>query len=208
MSNLAARVVRAYLGKSYKVDGSKVRQLLAQYNDQEAREDSQQHFGGYFDHIFELVPLSKVVIDEVWKEAKYQKVVEAIQKGVPLPPVMLSKKGGRFEITDGIHRTNASRDLGFTHIPAIIATWVATPEKKQTRLVKKELEVGTWVKLDKPIDGRSFGWVEEKLHPGKYNIALVKPGDDWPDFVDLEDRGFDPVEPPSWGPRLKAEINS
>jgi hypothetical protein len=147
-------------------------------------------------------------------------VKEAIQKGEALPPIQLSKTGSQWEISDGIHRTNASLEMGFTHIPAYITEWVETPEEEIPEEPEKEkLSLGAWVKLKKPERGHGkpyeFGYIEDDLGYRMtrgvrrywYGVGLVRPESTWPDTHDLADTDFEPTSPPSWGQAVKDRID-
>lgn len=45
-------------------------------------------------------------------------VVSAIEAATPLPPVKLLAWRRGFFVLDGVHRVAASRQLGYTHVPA------------------------------------------------------------------------------------------
>jgi hypothetical protein len=213
---VAARFAKA---KSYKLDRAKANEVLRRTNDPSGREESKKLLGGYEVAKLMLVPLTDINIPEAWHPARLKAVLEALDAGKALPPIRLDRtsQGAKWEISDGIHRTNGSKLRGFTHVPAIVYEWVETPgEKEEAEPEKPKLPLGAWVKLHKPDSGRSFGWVAE--HVGArvdrgvrrwvYNLALVKPGDTWSDFVDLLDTEFEPVSPPSWGGKMKALIES
>lgn len=197
--------------KHYKYDDRRLRQL----NSPSGREEGMRLDGGYEVWHVEIVPLRDVHVPKVWKPERFEKAKALMEKGVPLDPIRATKVGGKWEINDGIHRTNASIALGYTHVPVMVPTWVATPEAKVEEPPEKpKLPLGTWVKLHEPIDGKQIGWAREYLRAGDfrgvrrhwYNIALVEPGDTWPEAVDLMDTKFEPIRPPSWGPAVKAVV--
>jgi hypothetical protein len=145
--------------------------------------------------VFELVPIKQVIPKSVWKPARISKIREAIDKSIPLPPIDLSKKGGRYEITDGIHRFNASVESGFTHIPAILAVYVEAPELKEGK--KPELSPGSWVKFNQPQEGFRFGYILEVSWRGNmattYSVLGVsETGADW--VGDIQDLDFESVK--------------
>lgn len=65
-----------------------------------------------------LVKLSDIDIPEPWSGSKLKNAVSLLEEGTPLPPikVFLDAESGLYEIVDGIHRSNASRAAGYTHI--------------------------------------------------------------------------------------------
>ena len=218
MDPLVSRVVARYAAKSYRVDRSAVRKELRAYNDPSVIEDSKRNLGGYTVAEYKLVPIRQINVPKKWHTTRGDRVQEAIDEGKALPPVELSLEGSRYEISDGIHRTNMSLENGFTHVPAIISSWVETPEAFDRLEDSEKREVGRWVQLHEPIHGRTVGWIEEYLtakvvREGRrhvYSIALVKRGDTWPDYVDLMDTEFTAgrVRAPSWAQRLKEELGN
>ena len=219
--DLVLRIAARFAGKakSYKLDRSKANEILRRTNSPAGQEESKKLLGGYEVAKLMLVPLTDINLPDAWHPGRLKAVLEAIDAGKSLPPVRLDRPspGGKWEISDGIHRTNSSKLRGFTHVPAIVSEWVETPEEKEEAEPEKaKLPLGAWVKLHKPDGGRSFGWVDEQVSSRMdrgvrrwiYNIALVKPGDDWPDFLDMLDTEFESVSPPSWGGQVKALIES
>jgi len=214
----AARIAAKFSAsqKNYRFDRAEVRHLLERYNAPEVVKQTQINLGGYTRATFELVPLSKIPLEKEWSGSKGPRIQSALDKGKPLPPVTLSKERGRYTINDGIHRTSVSRKNGFTHVPAIILEWIDTPEAKQVQPAKPKLREGTWVKLQEPIEGRVYGWIDEVLTSKKedgvvrwwYNVALVNRGDDWPDYVDVWDKDFETLKSvPGWAARLKKDLS-
>jgi len=199
--------------RSYKVDRAAVRRDL-RVNDPKIVEESKREFGGYDVAEFKLVPISKIHVPSQWHPTRGSRIQEAIDSGKPLPPVKLIPIRGRYEINDGIHRVNVSIANGFSHIPAIVTHQVETPDEMDVLRDTPILEDGSWVKLHEPMDGREYGWVDGHLtvrtiRNGRrhaYSIALVKRGDTYPDYVDLLDTSFEPVQPPLWGPKLKEDL--
>lgn len=210
----AERVARRYLAAKtsaqkthFKIDRRKLKDL----NDPERWEEDAKHLGGYYKYRIALIPIKDIRLPKVWNPGRYEEAKRHILKGTPLDPIDVGKHGGKWDIQDGIHRTNVSKDLGYTHVPAFVSTWVKTPEKYQPPVAEKpQLGVGDWVKMHKPW-GRGFlyGWVDEYLGPRVdrgvkrhwYGLKFKdeKGNLDWGDFGDTE---FEPARPPSWA--LKA----
>lgn len=71
------------------------------------------------------VPIDDIDIPPVWQESKSRPIREALATDKALPPVRLTVgDDGRLSIEDGIHRANAAREAGHTHIPAIVDEFV------------------------------------------------------------------------------------
>jgi hypothetical protein len=66
------------------------------------------------------VPLSMIAIPDVWSPHRYEDAYRLLKERGSIPPIDVywRKEIGKFGISDGIHRTNAARDLGYTGIPA------------------------------------------------------------------------------------------
>lgn len=193
--------------KHYKLNRSLVNKLLRNLNDADAREESKRTNGGYSEHSLEVVPIRDVNVPPVWHPGREKAIQEAIVSGKKLPPVRLSREGTKWEISDGIHRTNVSKQMGFTHIPAIVSEWVETPDELvPEEPEKQQLEVGDWVKLRKPEKGLDYGYVDEKLGPRRYrgvkrywySVTLVNPRTKEEDWLDMSDTEFDSTSRPRW----------
>jgi hypothetical protein len=82
------------------------------------------------------VPVDRIEGQQAWQESKLEPIRKALANGVELPPIRLSAdETGRLTIEDGIHRYNAAREAGHTHIPAIVDEFVpaGAPEPKALR---------------------------------------------------------------------------
>lgn len=192
--------------KTYRVDQSAVRKLTRR--DPEAERESSQQHGFYQYHVYEVVPLSKIHPEKVWKEVKLQRVQEDIVKGRPLAPIEVVEKGSRYFIRDGIHRYNASvKDPSITHIPVVKQVTVQTPELLHSMQGTEKLSPGTWVKINQPSKwGLSSPWavVVEHLHQRedrgatrhRYSLAGFEDGE--AEMVgDFNDDAFEVVGKPS-----------
>ena len=209
---LEERVVRRFqAGRTYyKYD----RRKLKSHNDPAAQREEAKHRGGYSKYEIRLLPIKDIRLPKVWNPGRYERAKALIEAGKPLDPIDAVFSNGKWEISDGIHRTNASKALGFTHVPAFVSTWVATPEMYEPPPEEMpRLPVGAWVKMLKPFDGKLYGWVEEYLNPRQlngvkrhwYGLSLMDESGDW-DFGDFGDHEFEPIDhPPPWLPKVKAE---
>ncbi len=94
------------------------------------RLESIKNYGGYHTASLRLVPIAEIDVPPVWNPHRVGPLREAMAEDKPLPPIRLSPDGKRYGIGDGIHRTNVSIEKGYTHVPAIVVTWV---KKKVSR---------------------------------------------------------------------------
>lgn len=108
--------------KAYRVaDGAAAKVAELNAAEEAARAAGQAH--GRF--TLAEVPLDDVDIPLVWQESKSRPIREALASDKALPPVRLTVgDDGRLTVEDGIHRLNAARQAGHTHIPAIVDEFV------------------------------------------------------------------------------------
>lgn len=98
----------------YKVNSSKISGILDMFN--QDNDDSEKME-------YAIIPIADVEIRPIWSEEKLKIVLRQIQEGLPLEPIMISsypEKRKPYSIIDGIHRLEASRQLGYHYIPALI----------------------------------------------------------------------------------------
>jgi len=186
--------------KNYRYD----RRMLKNLNDPESQREEAKEYGSYTKTEIKLVPIKDIILPAVWGPEKYEAAKKFIESGKPLDPVRLSPSGSKWQITDGIHRTHASKDLGYTHVPAFVETEVEAPELYEApEPEKKKLSKGVWVKLREPSHhGLVYGWVTELLpkvtRKGvpryRYGLKLVDENGRT-DFGDYSDDEFDPIRP-------------
>jgi len=220
---IAERVAARFAarGSHYKVNPSWVKAEIKRLNSPAAQKQDRERHGGYAQHTYKVVPLSEINIPPIWHEGRAQKIREALRAGEALPPIQLSKHGSKWEVSDGIHRTNVSKEFGFTAVPAIITEWVETPTEEIPEPPEKpRLAVGTWVKLNKPERDKGkvhvYGYIEEDLGYRMtrgvrrfwYGVGLIREESTWPVTIDMSDLDFEPSSPPSWGPEVKARIEA
>jgi hypothetical protein len=74
-----------------------------------------------------MVPISDIEVKEVWQDSKVPPLLERMQQGLAVDPVRLGEnvtKSSKWSIIDGIHRIAASKMMGYTEVPAIVAEWI------------------------------------------------------------------------------------
>ncbi len=189
----------------YKLDRSAVRD--GERRDRDAERETAERHGFYQYQRFVLVPIGQVAHQPVWHPGRIKSILDAIDRGKPLPPIRADKDRGKYAITDGIHRYNASLQRGFTHIPVLETVTVDAPEMYAPPMPEKPvLRPGTYVKLtEKPYRATSL-WARVVEHLGPYRgrgdvirhvYALDGIVDGHVDFVgDWHDDKFDVGRPP------------
>ena len=200
---------KAASARTWKVDRADVKRKLRELNDPVRSAESKRMFGGYSKFRLEMIPISRINVKPMWHPGRPEPLRKRMQVGLPIDPVRLSlDETGRYDIGDGIHRTNVAIEMGYSHVPAIVSEWVETPDEVVApESQKSQLALGSWVHLHEPFDRREYGWVDEHLgtRPDRgvkrwmYGIALVKPGDTYPHFADFRDTELEPCSPPPWG---------
>jgi hypothetical protein len=192
--------------KHYRVDMADVKRRTRRDRDSEREEAAE--YGFYTYNVFEIVPIKDIVHTEVWRPERYERVTEAIAKNIPLPAIQVDKQGSKYSIADGIHRYNASRDAGMTHIPVVYGVVVEAPELfKPPEAEKPALTAGAWVKLHDPRKwGATSPWarVDEvlgtRMQKGvkRHLYGLVGIVNDEPDFLgDILDSEIEAADPPA-----------
>lgn len=190
-------------GSHFTYDRGEVRRKT--HRDRATELEQAKSLGFYQYNVFKLVPIDKIIPQRIWKEIKAEKVRAKVDKGVPLKPIQLAEQGGRYGIEDGIHRYNVSKERGFTHVPAFLTVTVDAPELyEQPESEKRQLPVGTYVKLRKPIDGFTWAVVDEVLGPRLWKgvkrqvYGLIGGNAKGSDFIgDIMDDKFDVATPPA-----------
>ena len=142
---------------SYRVDARKADQMVARANDPESQAESDATLGGHDVAEFRLVPIQDINVPPVWHPGRLKSIEAALDVGTPLPPVTLVQTPQGLEISDGIHRTNASKLRGFTSVPAVVYTWVETPRMAGPRPMKEEKLKALLLKLRK---GSGWGTIK------------------------------------------------
>lgn len=67
------------------------------------------------------IPINEIDVPPVWAESKIAPLRVALREGKHLPPIRADRgPNGNYAIDDGIHRANAAREAGYTHVPAIV----------------------------------------------------------------------------------------
>lgn len=151
--------------KHYRLDRADVRRWTQR--DPEREEEDARDSGEYAYHQLVIVPIADVRPVSVWHGGRIERIREALRNGTPLPAIHATKaKDGKWDISDGIHRYNASVEAGFTHIPVIDTVVVKTPELRQEPEPERPvLPRGTWVVLRKTDhDESKWAMVDEYLN--------------------------------------------
>lgn len=64
-----------------------------------------------------------IEVPPVWNQLRYEDNKKKLEQTGKMPPVFLEYDDSkdRYKISDGIHRVNAAKDLGYQNVPAIVA---------------------------------------------------------------------------------------
>jgi hypothetical protein len=90
---------------------------------EEARREYQQ-YGEWYENVFEpMVPIDQIDLPSPWNNLRYEDNKKKIGETGKMPPAFLSFNDTThiYVISDGIHRINAAKDLGYTHVPAVVS---------------------------------------------------------------------------------------
>ena len=95
--------------------------------------------GEFLKESLQLVPIRKIDF-ELWSKGRYDNVMAKMEANKALNPISLSKRSnGRYTVDDGNHRTTVSRDMGYTHVPAVVREMVqGRPSKEPPSALRKE----------------------------------------------------------------------
>lgn len=120
---------RVVIGKQnhYKYDQGAVANWLDMFsNNKEANLEEYNEFGAWSKNTFKIVPISDIEEKAVWQDSKVPPLLERMEKGLAIDPIKIGEhyQGGKWAITDGIHRIAASKMMGYTHIPAYVTEWI------------------------------------------------------------------------------------
>lgn len=83
--------------------------------------------GSWWEDVLRVVPLSQIDLVPPWNDARLKDNLEWLKKTGAMPPIRLSLSSpelggsGRYEIGDGIHRSNAARIMGYDAVPAVVS---------------------------------------------------------------------------------------
>lgn len=189
----------AAVPKHYKIDQSDVRRRT--HRDKSRELEEAKDLGFYSYTVMKVVPLSQIKMPPVWNQGRIDRIRKGLEAGKALPPISLAGKHPPYEISDGIHRTNASKEAGYTHIPAYFTEVVERPDLyEEPEKEKPKLRPGAWVKMRKPVQGYEWALVIEYVSPRHWKgvrrhlYGLVGGDANTSDFIgDWMDSEFDPV---------------
>jgi hypothetical protein len=104
-----------------------------------------EEWGAWTKQTYAVVPLAEIDIPSPWSNAKLRDNVEWIHRTGKTRPVQLYKgKGGKYTISDGIHRCNAARELGYDAVPAVISIEMDAPPPPAQGVEKLRGEQAGW----------------------------------------------------------------
>lgn len=89
-----------------------------------------KEYGGWTQYSYKLIPVNDIEVKPIWSQSKFDNTLKEMKNGLPVVPVRLEEHynmPGTWAITDGIHRIAASKEMGYTHVPAFVAEWITEP---------------------------------------------------------------------------------
>jgi len=117
-----------------------------------------EEYGAWYKEVAQNVPLIEIDVPETWSNAKLRDNVEHMEQTKKTRPVRISKGNtGKYVISDGIHRCNAARQLGYDAVPAIVSVEMRTPPPPAKGIDKLREERAGWnlylrMKREYPLD--------------------------------------------------------
>jgi len=157
--------------RHFRYDRGLVRRKTQRDPEREAKDARQDGFYSYTE--FRLVPIQDIVPEAVWHPSRIKHIREGIAEKAALPPIELSQDAaGKYHISDGIHRYNASLEAGYTHVPAFVSVLVEVPEAQEAELPERPKQrVGDAVLLREPkASGADSPWaiIEQVLYESRH----------------------------------------
>ncbi len=150
-----------------------------------------EEYGHWFMETFENIPIDKIEYNP-WSPERSKDNLEKIRATKSMPPVIAYYDEGKdkFSLTDGNHRTYAAKELGYTHVPAIVTRKRTDKppfddKTEQTKMEQLGWKLGQMIRNINPIDmvhveGTTKDFI--KLNIGIYNtdadheyIAIIVP---------------------------------
>jgi len=77
----------------------------------------------YYDWRIDYIPLELISFKK-WNESRYENNKMLILKTNSTMPITLIYEDNKYQLQDGNHRCFCAQELGYTHICAIILTWI------------------------------------------------------------------------------------
>jgi len=81
-------------------------------------------YGEWYEYVFEpMVPIAQIELTPPWNQLRYEDNKKRIGETGKMPPAFLHFDDATqiYRVEDGIHRINAAKDLGYTHVPAVVS---------------------------------------------------------------------------------------
>jgi len=91
-------------------------------NDMEEAKRQYEEYGEWYERVFETVLISEIELPAPWSIGRLDNNKKKLQATGAMPPILLDfdDSSQTYKISDGIHRTNAAKQLGYTHVPAVV----------------------------------------------------------------------------------------
>jgi len=116
------------------------------YNDYAKANVMFEQDGYWYKDTLENIPISQIDLEPMHKPGRYRDNMEKIKKYKSCPPIIVyfNDETGKYQFSDGIHRTHVVKELGYTHIPAIVTRKITTPPPMVPGIAKARNEEIGW----------------------------------------------------------------
>jgi len=139
-----------------------------------------EEFGFWSKQSSKIIPLHEIEIPPPWSQVKLRDNVEWIDKTKKTRPIRISKgrEEAKYVISDGIHRCNAAKQLGYDAIPAIVSTemYTSPPPAKGVEKLREERAGWSLYQLIKREYPGTLDWGNVK-EDGKNFILVIERND-------------------------------
>jgi hypothetical protein len=115
--------------------------------------------GYWYEEVFQYIPIEQIKFDP-WNNERAKDNLNKLVDTKSMPPVIASfdSEKQKYILTDGNHRTNAAKELGYTHVPAIVSLKRTTAPKSDAGTEKYRTQTIGWmlgnkIRYIKSVDG-------------------------------------------------------
>jgi len=128
-----------------------------------------QEDGYWFEDVFQNIPISKIEYNP-WSSIRLKDNLEKIKGTKSTYPIVayFDEEKDKYLLTDGNHRVSASKELGYTHVPAIVTMkrMTAPPQAEGVERLRMEQigwQLGLKIKQYNPVDAIDTNGTTEQI---------------------------------------------